>query len=60
MEKIILTLSEDYADFIKDNEKHTNKNYSLDENKIKDQTRMPGLKLRMLRREQKHKDSQKR
>lgn len=52
-------LSEDYADFIKD-EKHTNKNYSLDENKIKDQTRMPGLKLRMLRREQKHKESQKR
>ena len=47
-------LSEDYADFIKD-EKHTNKNYSLDENKIKDQTRMPGLKLRMLRREQKQK-----
>jgi len=46
--------SEDYADFIKD-EKHTNKNYSLDENKIKDQTRMPGLKLRMLRREQKQK-----
>ena len=52
-------LSEDYADFIKD-EKHTNKNYSLDENKIKDQTRMPGLKLRMLRREKKQKNTQKR
>ena len=52
-------LSEDYADFIKD-EKHTNKNYSLDENKIKDQTRMPGLKLRMLRRDQKQKNTQKR
>ena len=52
-------LSEDYADFIKD-EKHTKKNYSLDENKIKDQTRMPGLKLRMLRREQKQKNIQKR